>query len=78
MLTYICLLDYSVGPLLDVLTAALQSGESETPDSHCSGRYTHAVFFNVELFATRTSPVGIPRDIYRGLAQIKTNVPYCL
>jgi len=24
------------------------------------------------------SPIGIPRDTYRGWAQIKTNAPYCL
>jgi len=30
------------------------------------------------LVTTRASPIGMPSDIYRGWAQIKTNVPYCL
>jgi len=32
----------------------------------------------VELVTIHASPIGIPRDIYRCWAQIKTDVPYCL
>jgi len=40
-----------------------------------TGSQTHIC---VELATARASPIGIPRDIYRGWTQIRTNVPYCL
>lgn len=46
--------------------------------SLCLLAYFFFLFICVALVTIHASPIGIPRDIYGGWAQIKTNVPYCL